>query len=67
MMRFGFAITLAALAALGNTAQAAPTSVTFVTDWKAQAEHGGFYEAVAHGALQEARPRRAHSWKVARA
>jgi len=52
MMRFGFAITLAALAALaalGNTAQAAPTSVTFVTDWKAQAEHGGFYEAVAMG------------------
>src|ERR1700754_70644 len=23
--------------------------ITFVTDWKAQAEHGGFYEAVAEG------------------
>ena len=25
------------------------THITFVTDWKAQAEHGGFYEAVAEG------------------
>jgi len=30
-------------------AWAAPTHITFVTDWKAQAEHGGFYEAVAEG------------------
>jgi NitT/TauT family transport system substrate-binding protein len=31
--------------------QAAPalTHIRFVTDWKAQAEHGGFYEAVAMG------------------
>jgi NitT/TauT family transport system substrate-binding protein len=27
----------------------AATHVTFVTDWKAQAEHGGFYEALAEG------------------
>jgi len=27
----------------------AGTAVTFVTDWKAQAEHGGFYEAQAQG------------------
>ena len=27
----------------------AGTPVTFVTDWKAQAEHGGFYEALAEG------------------
>src|SRR5947207_5187511 len=38
--------------ALAGTAQAgAPakplTHITFVTDWKAQAEHGGFYEALA--------------------
>jgi NitT/TauT family transport system substrate-binding protein len=26
-----------------------PTRIVFVTDWKAQAEHGGFYEAVAKG------------------
>jgi len=25
------------------------TPITFVTDWKAQAEHGGFYEALAEG------------------
>ena len=25
------------------------TKITFVTDWKAQAEHGGFYEALAEG------------------
>ncbi len=27
----------------------APTKIIFVTDWKAQAEHGGFYEALALG------------------
>src|SRR3954466_15282236 len=27
----------------------AATHITFVTDWKAQAEHGGFYEALAEG------------------
>lgn len=27
----------------------APAKITFVTDWKAQAEHGGFYQAVAKG------------------
>ncbi len=26
-----------------------PTKIVLVTDWKAQAEHGGFYEAVAEG------------------
>ena len=26
-----------------------PVHITFVTDWKAQAEHGGFYEALAEG------------------
>src|SRR5689334_25283336 len=25
------------------------TKISFVTDWKAQAEHGGFYQAVAEG------------------
>jgi NitT/TauT family transport system substrate-binding protein len=37
-------------------AQAAPalTHVTFVTDWKAQAEHGGFYEALAEGLYRKA-------------
>jgi len=30
-------------------AQPARTHITFVTDWKAQAEHGGFYMALAEG------------------
>src|SRR6476646_6423423 len=28
---------------------AAATTIRFVTDWKAQAEHGGFYQALAEG------------------
>jgi NitT/TauT family transport system substrate-binding protein len=33
---------------------AAATPIRFVTDWKAQAEHGGFYEAVAEGLYRRA-------------
>src|SRR5271168_3057275 len=36
-----------ALAAV--VARPAPVHIIFVTDWKAQAEHGGFYEALAEG------------------
>src|SRR5215813_11104249 len=32
-----------------TAANAPPTHIVFVTDWKAQAEHGGFYEALAEG------------------
>lgn len=32
-----------------QTAKPEPTRIVFVTDWKAQAEHGGFYEALAEG------------------
>lgn len=47
---------------LGSPAGAAPakppapklTKVTFVTDWKAQAEHGGFYQALATGLYKKA-------------
>ena len=35
-------------------AQAADTRITFVTDWKAQAEHGGFYQALATGLYKKA-------------
>ena len=36
-------------------ATAAPlTKIRFVTDWKAQAEHGGFYEALAEGLYRKA-------------
>ncbi len=31
-----------------------PVKVTFVTDWKAQAEHGGFYQALATGLYKKA-------------
>ncbi len=44
----------AAFIAATSTASAAPTHITFVTDWKAQAEHGGFYEAVALGLYAKA-------------
>ena len=47
MIRIGIAAALAVVLALGSPAKATP--VSFVTDWKAQAEHGGFYEAVAMG------------------
>jgi NitT/TauT family transport system substrate-binding protein len=42
---------VAALAALLLSASGvcAGTKINFVTDWKAQAEHGGFYEALALG------------------
>jgi NitT/TauT family transport system substrate-binding protein len=42
-----FVISLAS-AALAQPALAG-TSIRFVTDWKAQAEHGGFYQALAEG------------------
>src|ERR1700761_3660632 len=45
-MRFLAALFLSLLI---SPALAAPIHITFVTDWKAQAEHGGFYEAVAEG------------------
>src|SRR5450631_1224998 len=42
-------------AALSSPAAAAPlTKIRFVTDWKAQAEHGGFYEALAEGLYKKA-------------
>lgn len=41
---------IVAALAFAASAQAAPlTRIVFVTDWKAQAEHGGFYEALALG------------------
>src|SRR5580704_5946111 len=46
---------IAALAALGACTQSQPTGgaqktvIRFATDWQAEAEHGGFYEALATG------------------
>ncbi len=48
-------VVIAALAALAvSTAASADTKIRFVTDWKAQAEHGGFYEALAEGLYKKA-------------
>jgi NitT/TauT family transport system substrate-binding protein len=47
MIRRGFLVS-ALSSLLVRPAQAA-TSIRFVTDWKAQAEHGGFYQALAEG------------------
>jgi NitT/TauT family transport system substrate-binding protein len=45
---FGALAALATLALSGAGARAADR-VTFGTDWRAQAEHGGFYQALARG------------------
>jgi NitT/TauT family transport system substrate-binding protein len=50
-MVFAFALVTGAEAA---SSPAALTKVRFVTDWKAQAEHGGFYEALAEGLYKKA-------------
>src|ERR1700729_2503634 len=47
-MGFRKVILAALVAGLTLPAQAA-TTIRFVTDWKAQAEHGGFYQALAEG------------------
>ncbi len=38
-----------ALLAMGTAAMAENIPVTFATNWVAQAEHGGYYQAVADG------------------
>jgi NitT/TauT family transport system substrate-binding protein len=48
MVRRRAFLVSAASAALARPAWAA-TGIRFVTDWKAQAEHGGFYQAQAEG------------------
>jgi NitT/TauT family transport system substrate-binding protein len=57
MRRIGLWLALGAVASLAacSPAQKAPapasgaTPIRFATDWRAQAEHGGFYEALATG------------------
>jgi len=48
-MRFLLAVFLSILITPAMAAPAPRTHITFVTDWKAQAEHGGFYQALAEG------------------
>lgn len=51
-------VTMAFIAVLGCFASprisAAADQITFGTDWRAQAEHGGFYQALALGFYEEA-------------
>jgi NitT/TauT family transport system substrate-binding protein len=51
MLRTSFIAVAAALAASSAGAQEL-TSVTFGTNWLAQAEHGGFYQSVADGTYE---------------
>lgn len=60
MKRFLLSMILAAVALTGHAAEPRKASpqvkaraVTFYTDWKAQAEHGGFYQAVALGLYEK--------------
>ena len=48
-MRILIALLLLLIAGPALAANPPPVHITLVTDWKAQAEHGGFYEAVAEG------------------
>ena len=43
-----------AIAGAARRAKAAPTKLTFLTSWFAQAEHGGFYQAKATGLYEKA-------------
>jgi NitT/TauT family transport system substrate-binding protein len=47
-MRFRI-FAIAALAAVALAAHAQPVKLTFQSNWRAQAEHGGYYQAVATG------------------
>jgi NitT/TauT family transport system substrate-binding protein len=43
------AVLVACSPAKREAAPGQPTTIRFATDWRAQAEHGGFYEALANG------------------
>jgi NitT/TauT family transport system substrate-binding protein len=51
-MTFLTRLTLATLAAIAGAAHA-DDQVTFATNWKAQAAHGGFYQAIADGTYRQ--------------
>lgn len=48
-MRFSFSVALTVIVAAFTLPAVAADKVTFGTDWRAQAEHGGFYQALATG------------------
>ncbi len=53
-MRRWAGIAASCIWVLGTAGAVAATHIAFVTDWKAQAEHGGFYEAMAEGLYRRA-------------
>ena len=52
-MLFAVSLSLAACTRQEPEKKPEPTRIVFVTDWKAQAEHGGFYEALAEGLYEK--------------
>ena len=60
MSRFVLAalFSAASLVPAAQVGAQAPERIVFATDWLAQAEHGGFYQARRRRHLQEVRPRR---------
>ena len=52
-VRYPLALSLAAALALLAPAAQAQDKVTFATNWKAQAAHGGFYQALADGTYKK--------------
>jgi NitT/TauT family transport system substrate-binding protein len=52
-MRVLIAAMLGAVAGLMFTRPAAAENVSFGTDWKAEAEHGGYYQAIAAGLYRQ--------------
>jgi NitT/TauT family transport system substrate-binding protein len=49
MVALALGVLSATLVPAASHAQSAPTKLTFGSNWYAQAEHGGFYQAVADG------------------
>ena len=52
--RLGSTLALALAAATGAAQAQAPEKFVYMTNWYAQAEHGGFYQAIATGLYQKA-------------
>jgi NitT/TauT family transport system substrate-binding protein len=53
MTRFAIGVLCAALGLAWNGGAATAEDVSFGTDWKAEAEHGGYYQAIATGIYRQ--------------
>ncbi len=52
-MRLSLSLSLLAAAAMLSTTALAQDKITFATNWKAQAAHGGFYQALVDGTYKQ--------------